>query len=337
MMSGCASITAMVILSTFSFALCKPFLGEILARAIASSSSPDDPQSHISDFRNTSKMDTNAARLVLAAFKDVPNANRTLEVSNETLTEDRSAEGETEFIASPVPSANSPWFGQWNRTEVLARIIDEFVRPVQKRIILAFQTLVASNRTKTAKLKDPTTPTHGAEEEGQALQLPHDNETDIVGLELESLDEHSLPPLINPTVNGSTLLSKLRARRHMIRRRVAKALSSITGLLILAANTQRESKPRSRRSIRNGIEDEELSDGLDHVAVPDLPNELSTAYGDDPTPVDDEPKQSLLGESAEADAPRRNVETIGIFMLEVFGSIAGFSWGVFKQIQSLFW
>ncbi|XP_050083729.1 uncharacterized protein LOC126570193 [Anopheles aquasalis] len=344
MASRCVSITVItvVILSMVSLGLCKPFLGDILARAITSSSTPDDPQSHISDFRMTSKMDTLAAKLKLEDSNAVVSKNQSKPSLNETLNEESeepsSGESPEEFLTPPIPTS-SYWSAPWNRTEVLARFIDNFVRPVQQSISLAFERLVSRNPFNTAPKSQEDTivaPRKAATSDVEhVLKSLSVNDTDELGLELVALDEGIVAALIDPSVNGSTLVSQLQARRHMIRRRVAKALSSITGLLILAANTRRESKSRNRRSMEiTGSEELEGSG-----TIPDIYNEISTGDNDDSQsfedPLQDEPFQG--SNRTDAGVPRRNVEAFGIFILEVFGSIAGFSWGIFKQVQSLFW
>ncbi|ETN62764.1 hypothetical protein AND_005551 [Anopheles darlingi] len=284
-------------------------------------------------------MDTLAAKLKLDDSNIVASKNQSKPSLNETLNEESpEPSGESsEEILPPPNHTNSYWSAPWNRTEVLARFIDNFVRPVQQRISLAFERLVSRNPFNTAPKspEDTITPRKASSDVEHVLKSLSVNDTDELGLELVALDEGLVAALIDPSVNGSTLVSQLQARRHMIRRRVAKALSSITGLLILAANSRRESKSRNRRSMENTSSEELEVIGT----IPDIYNEISMDENDDSNhsedPLLDDPFQG--SNSTDADAPRRNVEAVGIFILEVFGSLAGFSWGIFKQVQSLFW
>uniref|UniRef100_A0A182FX52 Uncharacterized protein n=2 Tax=Anopheles albimanus TaxID=7167 RepID=A0A182FX52_ANOAL len=284
-------------------------------------------------------MDTLAAKLKLDDSAIVEPKNQSEPSLNETLNEELqkpAKESSEEFLTPPIPT-NSYWSAPWNRTEVLARFIDNFVRPVQQRISVAFERLVSRNPFNTApKIPEDTIPSRNASRDVEhVLKSLSVNDTDELGLELVALDEGIVAALIDPSVNGSTLVSQLQARRHMIRRRVAKALSSITGLLILAANTRRESKSRNRRSTEM-TGNEEL-EGIG--TIPDIYNEISMDDNDDSRQYEDTLQDGPLqgSNSTDAGTPRRNVEAFGIFILEVFGSIAGFSWGIFKQVQSLFW
>uniref|UniRef100_A0AAG5CT58 Transmembrane protein n=1 Tax=Anopheles atroparvus TaxID=41427 RepID=A0AAG5CT58_ANOAO len=328
MARSCICFTVITILSMFSLVVCKPFLGDLLARAIASSSSPDDPQSHISDFRNMTKMDTKAEKLQNVAANGGSSSNETVEsLSDVELPETRPPS----FIMS-LP-ASSLW-QSWNRTKILSRIVDDIVKPVHERISLVFQTLVARTGPKdsagdmahgNSKLEDL---------EKLLANSTDDNDSEELVAELDLLHPESEPTLIDPSMNGSTLLGQFQVRRNILRRRVAKALSSITGLLILAANSRRESKPRTRRSLESSTESEALlGDRPDFL---DVPNEIDTDSDDDPKVTALLETEDKLDQPASEVTPRRNFETVGIFILEVFGSIAGFSWGIFKQVQSLF-
>ncbi|XP_053671074.1 uncharacterized protein LOC128721352 [Anopheles nili] len=311
MASMCISIIVITVLSMVSLTMCKPFLGDLLTRAIASSSTPDDPQSHISDFRTMSKMDPMAEKLKLVDLKENQTASTTepeMEPNNENIT--------------MAPVQTTLW-QRWNRTEFLARIIDDILKPAQERITLVFRTLVP--RESAGMLpENAAQPKNSTAVTDKRFNSTGDDDTDELSTALELLAQENEPSLIDPPMNGSTLLSQLQARRNVLRRRVAKALSSITGLLILAANTRREAKSRSTRSIELPVVDDQhyLQDFSNDVNP--YADELNTAHE---VEYDD-------GEGGETS--RRNMESFGIFILEVFGSIVGFSWGIFKQVQS-FW
>ncbi|XP_035900446.1 uncharacterized protein LOC118506840 [Anopheles stephensi] len=304
MTSGCIGITVVIVISMFSLTTSKPFLGDLLARAISSSSTPDDPQSHITDFRMMTKMDKRADKLQLIDSKH----NHTSNGLNETSEEELSTE-----ISTPALPASTLW-QRWNRTDFLARIIDDILKPAHERITLVFQTLVPKDGAADAlKVKQVSTE--------ERLNSTKDDASDELGADLEPLEQHeSEPALFGPAImNETTLLGQFQARRNVIRRRVAKALSSITGLLILAANTRREGNARSTRSIKASPDEDVFWAGEQHgpVALP---------YS-----------ERILDDDQNESGPRRNAESVAIFLLEVFGSMAGFSWGIFKQVQSFFW
>ncbi|XP_050070624.1 uncharacterized protein LOC126558622 [Anopheles maculipalpis] len=309
MTSGCSGITVVIVLSMFSLVMSKPFLGDLLARAISSSSTPDDPQSHITDFRMMAKMDKKADKLQLIDAKQ----NRSSNIHPETSSEE---DTQSIQISTEVPNAAFPastLWQRWNRTDLLARIIDDILKPAHERITLVFQTLVPKDGVEDVlKAKQVST--------DERLNSTKDDGSDELSADLEPLQHETEPALFDPPVNGSTLLGQFQARRNVIRRRVAKALSSITGLLILAANTRREGNARSTRSIKPAAEE--------HIFWTDEKHRLA-AYS--------EPIETVLDDDTNETRPRRNAESVAIFLLEVFGSMAGFSWGIFKQVQSFFW
>uniref|UniRef100_A0A182J5J7 Uncharacterized protein n=1 Tax=Anopheles atroparvus TaxID=41427 RepID=A0A182J5J7_ANOAO len=273
-------------------------------------------------------MDTKAEKLQNVAANGGSSSNETVEsLSDVELPENRPPS----FIMS-LP-ASSLW-QSWNRTKILSRIVDDIVKPVHERISLVFQTLVA----RTGPKDSAGDMAHGNSKLEDLEKLlsnsTDDNDSEELVAELDLLHPESEPALIDPSMNGSTLLGQFQVRRNILRRRVAKALSSITGLLILAANSRRESKPRTRRSLASSTESEALlGDRPDFL---DVPNEIDTDGDDDPKVTALLETEDELDQPASEVTPRRNFETVGIFILEVFGSIAGFSWGIFKQVQSLF-
>uniref|UniRef100_A0A182UK63 Uncharacterized protein n=1 Tax=Anopheles melas TaxID=34690 RepID=A0A182UK63_9DIPT len=306
----------------FSLVVSKPFLGDLLARAIASSSTPDDPQSHITDFRMMMKIDKKADKLQLIDTK----ANNT----QENLEE----EPPLTFAnyQTTTPATTTTLWQRWNRTDLLARIIDDIIKPAQERITLVFQTLVPKNGAEELnKMKQVSTndDSQMASEAEHSLNTTADNnDSDELDSDLEPLQHDSDSALFDRGANETTLLGQFQARRKVLRRRVAKALSSITGLLILAANTRREGNSRSTRSITVASDGEDLS-GREKRALIDLQPNVVDPYADY--------TEALLAEDTGADTePRRNMETVGIFLLEVLGSFAGFSWGIFKTAQSFF-
>uniref|UniRef100_A0A182NWJ0 Uncharacterized protein n=1 Tax=Anopheles dirus TaxID=7168 RepID=A0A182NWJ0_9DIPT len=266
-------------------------------------------------------MDKKADKLKLVDVKE----NLTSKALNQTTSEDHPMEpaaGST----TVTPPGSTLW-QRWNRTEFLARIIDDILKPAHERITLVFQTLVPRDGAGGLNEK-PVTEDDSSILSDQPLNATSDSEELNSDVELEPSD---------PPANDTTLLGQFQARRMVLRRRVAKALSSITGLLILAANSRREAgKPRSVRSTDLDTYDEGvLLDERQHLLH--LPNEIESHK--DGWPVYEELEYN--GKFAESDSdeetPRRNMESIGIFLLEVFGSIAGFSWGIFKQVQSFLW
>uniref|UniRef100_A0A182RNP4 Uncharacterized protein n=1 Tax=Anopheles funestus TaxID=62324 RepID=A0A182RNP4_ANOFN len=316
MASGCILVTVLAVLSLFSLVMSKPFLGDLLARAISSSSTPDDPQSHITDFRMMTKMDKKADKLQLI---DV-NKNQTLKMANRT-EEEQPIEIDAESSIPSTP-ASTLW-QRWNRTDFLARIIDDILKPAQERITLVFQTLVPKDggadlsREKQVSTNDTRT--------DRQINSTKDDAFDELSADLDHLQQESEPALNETT----TLLGQFQARRNVLRRRVAKALSSITGLLILAANTRKEGNARSTRSIETSPDGHGYWTGERHGPIYLAPNEI-TRYNDRIETV-------VEAEDNDDARPRRNSESIGIFILEVVGSMAGFSWGIFKQVQSFFW
>ncbi|EGK96653.1 AGAP013505-PA [Anopheles gambiae str. PEST] len=306
----------------FSLVVSKPFLGDLLARAIASSSTPDDPQSHITDFRMMMKMDKKADKLQLIDTKanntqQSPEEEPPITIANEQTT---------------TPATTTTLWQRWNRTDLLARIIDDIIKPAQERITLVFQTLVPKNgaeeldKMKQFSTNDDSQMTSVAEHPLNATA--DNNDSDELDSDLEPLQHDSDSALFDRGANGTTLLGQFQARRKVLRRRVAKALSSITGLLILAANTRREGNSRSTRSITVASDGDDLS-GREKRALVELPPNVVDPYADY--------TEALLAEDSGADTePRRNMETVGIFLLEVLGSFAGFSWGIFKTAQSFF-
>ncbi|XP_041760751.1 uncharacterized protein LOC121587736 [Anopheles merus] len=322
MPSGCICITVITVLSMFSLVVSKPFLGDLLARAIASSSTPDDPQSHITDFRMMMKMDKKADKLQLIDTK----ANNTQQSPEEESPITFANEQTT------TPATTTTLWQRWNRTDLLVRIIDDIIKPAQERITLVFQTLVPKNGAEELdKVKQVST-----NDDSQIASVPEhplnattdNDDSDELDSDLEPLQHDSDPALFDRGANGSTLLGQFQARRKVLRRRVAKALSSITGLLILAANTRREGNSRSTRSITIASNSHDLS-AREKRALAELPPNVVDPYADY--------TEALLAEDSDADTePRRNMETVGIFLLEVLGSFAGFSWGIFKTAQSFF-
>uniref|UniRef100_A0A182M6N9 Uncharacterized protein n=1 Tax=Anopheles culicifacies TaxID=139723 RepID=A0A182M6N9_9DIPT len=304
--------------------MCKPFLGDLLARAISSSSTPDDPQSHITDFRMMDKkMDKKADKLKLIDVAE----NRTSSVANRTVTEEEQSIQINTENTTPTPAASTLW-QRWNRTDFLARIIDDILKPAQERITLVFQTLVPKEGAADLLREKQVSSNDTRSVSDQQLNSTKDDVSDELSTDLEHLQQESEPALFDPPVNGSTLLGQFQARRNVLRRRVAKALSSITGLLILAANTRKEGNARSTRSIdlsprEHGFLAVEQHRLLDLPTINAIP-----PYSD---------RIQAIVEAENNDTPRRNAESIGIFLLEVFGSMAGFSWGIFKQVQSFFW
>ncbi|XP_052890631.1 uncharacterized protein LOC128298869 [Anopheles moucheti] len=323
MASGCILITVLAVLSLFTLVLSKPFLGDLLARAIASSSTPDDPQSHITDFRMMDKkMDKKADKLQLI---DV-DRNRTSSAINRTETEEEQTIHVNTERSAPTTPASTLW-QRWNRTDFLARIVDDILKPAQERITLVFQTLVPKDGTANL-FRDKQVPTNDTRTvSDQQLNSAKDvDASDELDTDLDQLQQEIEPALVDPAVNGSTLLGQLQARRNVIRRRVAKALSSITGLLILAANTRKEGNARSTRSIEAAPIEHGYWAGERHRLLALVP------YKDHVEAVVE------AEDNDRNDArPRRDAESLGIFILEVFGSMAGFSWGIFKQVQSFFW
>ncbi|XP_053660175.1 uncharacterized protein LOC128709217 [Anopheles marshallii] len=322
MASGCILITVLAVLSLFSLVMSKPFLGDLLARAISSSSTPDDPQSHITDFRMMDKkMDKKADKLQLVDM----DRNRTSNAINRTEAEEEQPIHANTERSAPTTPASTLW-QRWNRTDFLARIIDDILKPAQERITLVFQTLVPKDGT-TNLFREKQVPTNDTRTvSDQQLNSAKDDASDELDTDLDQLQHEIEPALVDPAVNGSTLLGQLQARRNVIRRRVAKALSSITGLLILAANTRKEGNARSTRSIEAAPNGPGYWTGERHSLLARAPYEdhiaaVVEAEGIDPNDA----------------RPRRNAEPIGIFILEVFGSMAGFTWGIFKQVQSFFW
>uniref|UniRef100_A0A182PXT7 Uncharacterized protein n=1 Tax=Anopheles epiroticus TaxID=199890 RepID=A0A182PXT7_9DIPT len=256
------------------------------------------------------KMDKKADKLQLIDTK----ANLTNAQANPASSEeDLSLSFTTKHMPATTPASTTLW-QRWNRTDLLGRIIDDILKPAHERITLVFQTLVPKEGTEAKPVA--TNPEH-------QVNTTNDNDSD------EQISDFELAqPDNEPAANGSTLLGQFQARRKMLRRRVAKALSSITGLLILAANTRREGNARSTRSIKISSDDDSSVeiDKRTLVALPPNSIELYKDYS-----------EALLEEDSDEADPRRNMETVGIFLLEVLGSIAGFSWGIFKQVQSFFW
>uniref|UniRef100_A0A182W081 Transmembrane protein n=1 Tax=Anopheles minimus TaxID=112268 RepID=A0A182W081_9DIPT len=323
MASGSILITVLTVFSLFSLVMSKPFLGDLLARAISSSSTPDDPQSHITDFRMMDKkMDKKADKLQLI---DVVK-NRTSTMANHTVSEEEEPiQNSTETPTFTTP-ASTLW-QRWNRTDFLARIIDDILKPAQERITLVFQTLVPKEGAANLLREKQVSPNDTRTVSDQQLNSTKDDVSDELSTDLDHLQQESEPALFDPTTNGSTLLGQFQARRNVLRRRVAKALSSITGLLILAANTRKEGNARSTRSIEMSPNEQ-----LGFWAVEQhLPNGIA--------PYSDHIEAIVEAEDSDRNdaTSRRNAESIGIFLLEVFGSMAGFSWGIFKQVQSFFW
>uniref|UniRef100_A0A182SPX3 Uncharacterized protein n=1 Tax=Anopheles maculatus TaxID=74869 RepID=A0A182SPX3_9DIPT len=257
-------------------------------------------------------MDKKADKLQLIDAKH----NHTSNALNETTSEEEQAIQITTEIPIPALPATTLW-QRWNRTDFLARIIDDILKPAQERITLVFQTLVPKDGA------DNVLNSKQVSTDERLNSTTKDDASDELGADLEPLQHESEPALFEPAMNGSSLLGQFQARRNVIRRRVAKALSSITGLLILAANTRREGNARSTRSIQASTsEDDDLWTDEQHRLVAFPYSERIEAV------QDDDPNETK---------PRRNAESVAIFLLEVFGSMAGFSWGIFKQVQSFFW
>ncbi|XP_058117272.1 uncharacterized protein LOC131289022 [Anopheles ziemanni] len=330
MARSCVCLFVITVLSMFSLVVCKPFLGDLLARVIASSSTPDDPQSHITDFRMPSKMDMKAGKLKQMSAQGTSPSNQTEPSLSESLSDLELPDERPESSIMTLPASNL-WLS-WNRTKILAQIIDDIVKPVHERISLVFRTIVPKTGTTG---NDSQTNRKLVDLEKLFTNSTDDNDSEELASDLDLLHpEGNEPALIDPSMNGSTLLSQFQARRNVLRRRVAKALSSITGLLILAANSRRESKPRTRRSLESSTEGEPLLG--DRPEFLDVQNEIDTDGEEDPKVIKVVETEDAPNDASDT-TPRRNVETLGIFILEVFGSIAGFSWGIFKQVQSLFW
>uniref|UniRef100_A0A182JZH2 Uncharacterized protein n=1 Tax=Anopheles christyi TaxID=43041 RepID=A0A182JZH2_9DIPT len=307
----------------FSLVMSKPFLGDLLARAIASSSTPDDPQSHISDFRMMMKMDNKADKLQLI---DSTESTSDVQQGSASSDEEQPIAFNDERTTVAPPAGTTLW-QRWNRTDLLARIIDDIVKPAHERITLVFQTLVPKDGAEDLDKAKQVSTNNGrlAAASDQQLNSTTDNDSDELGSDLELLQPDS-----EPAANGTTLLGQFQARRKVLRRRVAKALSSITGLLILAANTRREgANSRSTRSIKIASEGDEMLGSVKRALVELPPQNVVEPYKDN--------TEALLEEEGDEMDPRRNMETVGIFLLEVLGSFAGFSWGIFKQVQSFFW
>ncbi|KFB40538.1 hypothetical protein ZHAS_00008033 [Anopheles sinensis] len=278
-------------------------------------------------------MDMKAGKLKHIAAQGTSQSNQTEPSLSESLSDIELPDERPESSIMSLPASNL-WLS-WNRTKILSQIIDDIVKPVHERISLVFRTIIPKT--------DPNGSTGNESQRNRKLvdleklltNSTDDNDSEELASELDFLHpEGNEPALIDPSVNGSTLLSQFQARRNVLRRRVAKALSSITGLLILAANSRRESKTRTRRSLESSTEGESLLG--DRPEFLDVQNEIDTYGEEDPKVTKVVETEDAPNDASDA-TPRRNVETLGIFILEVFGSIAGFSWGIFKQVQSLFW